>query len=957
MEVLLLGPLEVRDRGRSLNVRGSRPRALLALLALNAGRVMPADRLIQLLWGDDPPPTAANALQVHISALRKVLEPQGPPYRVLVSERSGYALQVDPEHVDFARFERLVERAHYALRQNEVALCAELVGQAIGEWRGSALTDMADQPWSIGEARRLEELRLAAEEDRVEAELALGGHSELIADLEVLISRHPLRERFRGQLMLALYRSGRQAEASDVYQRTRETLVEELGMEPGYELQNLLKAIINQDPSLGMPTQERLAPRFDNLPAPLTSFVDRTQERAELISLLAETRLLTLTGPGGIGKTRLAIEVARALLDQYGRGVWLTTFGALDDPDLVPQAVVSALAVRSTGGQAPTEALIGYLGDRHCLLLLDNCEHLIDACARLAEALVTSCPRVTVLATSREALAVAGELVWPVPPLELPELVLDTSGAAKREYGAVELFKRRAESATGSFRFDEAGLQAATDVCRQLDGIPLAIELAAAKLKVISIDELSARLNDRFEILIGGSRTALPRHQTLRATIDWSYDLLSESERSVLRMLSVFAGSFTLEAAEAVCRQRPRGGNDVLETLSSLARKSLVQVDRSDLEVRYRLMDTIRQYAHEKLSESRKSKVVGQRHRDFYLDVAERAASLLRGPNVNVGIARLAREHDNIRAALQWSLAARDADPFARLVIASWWFWYVRCLFDEGRVWLEIALTDLKPAASSTRVELLIGAGELAWAQGDHPADRVRLEEAVSLAHALGDDALLGHALLRLSLADYAVGRMKVAQGRLEESILELRKHGPPSLVAEALNNLGWIRATELNDRAGAIQLLEESLSLARQCGDQFSLQLVLDSLANQAYAKDDIDSAENFQKESLSICGASGDRWALPSALEGFIRLAVGRGQFERALRLTAAAARLRDDAGAVQVPAERSQLDPFIERARASLAADIAEAAWRDGSRMTIADATSYALSLEFVQSGPVK
>jgi len=297
MEVLLLGPLEVRDQGRSLNVRGSRPRALLALLALNAGRVMPADRLIELLWGDEPPPSAANALQVHISALRKVLEPQGPPYRLLISDRSGYALKIDTEQVDFARFERLVERAHRALEQGELEQCAKLVGQAIDQWRGSALADMSDQPWSIGEARRWEELRLAAEEDRIEAAIGLGGHSELIPELESLVTMHPLRERLTGQLMLALYRSGRQAEASDVYQRTREALVEGLGMEPGHELQQLLKAIINQDRSLGMPTQERRPPRLDNLPASLTSFVDPPRKglsslrfcpRLECLPLLAQ---------------------------------------------------------------------------------------------------------------------------------------------------------------------------------------------------------------------------------------------------------------------------------------------------------------------------------------------------------------------------------------------------------------------------------------------------------------------------------------------------------------------------------------------------------------------------------------------------------------------------------------------------------------------------------------------
>src|SRR5438309_1821838 len=351
MEVLLLGPLEVRDRGRSLNVPGNRPRALLALLALNAGRVMPADRLVELLWGDEAPLSAANALQVHISILRKVLEPDGPPYRVLVSDRSGYVLNLTPDQVDLARFERLVEQGHQAITRGDVALCARLLDEASAMWRGSALTGLLDQPWSLGEARRLEELRLAALEDRVEADLALGRHHDLVAQLEALIARHPLRERFRAQLMIALYRCGRQAEASDIYLKTRELLVEELGMEPGYELQRLLRAILNQDPSLQVQAPERPLPRVDNLPAPLTSFVGRKREVAEVAAVLLRSRMVTLTGTGGIGKTRLAIEVARGLLGSYGRGIWLASLAPISDPNLVPEKVAAVLAVRGRAGQ------------------------------------------------------------------------------------------------------------------------------------------------------------------------------------------------------------------------------------------------------------------------------------------------------------------------------------------------------------------------------------------------------------------------------------------------------------------------------------------------------------------------------------------------------------------------------------------------------------------------------
>lgn len=599
MEVRLLGPLEVREGDRLLNVRGSRQRALLALLALNAGRVMPAERLIELLWGDEAPPSAANALQVHVSNLRKILEPQGQPYRLLVSDESGYALKLDPHQIDFARFEQLVDQGHKVLARGEVAQCAQLLGQAANLWRGSALVDLADQPWSIGEARRLEELRVAATEDRMEAELALGRHSELIAELESMIAMNPFRERLRGQLMLALYRSGRQAEASDVYQKTREVLVEELGMEPGLELQQLLKAILNQEASLGVPAAERPAARLDNLPVALTSFVGRDSALTQIRKLVSENRLVTLTGPGGFGKTRLAVEIARGLLDKYERGVWLASLASLTDPALVPEAVAQMLAIRAQAGQSPTERLIASLDDHQYLIVLDNCEHLIDACAQMAEAVLTSCPRVTILATSREALGIAGEVAWSVPSMQVPEAATTASASG---FEAVELFQLRAATAVGEFRLDDHRLELATQICRTLDGIPLAIELAAAKLRVLSLEELLARLDDRFRVLTGGSRTAMRRQQTLRATIDWSYDLLPSTDRVLLPMLSVFAGSFSIQGAEAVCGVGAVAVGDVLDGLSSLARKSVVQVERNDFETRYRLMDTIREYGTEKLN-------------------------------------------------------------------------------------------------------------------------------------------------------------------------------------------------------------------------------------------------------------------------------------------------------------------------------------------------------------------
>ena len=944
MEVCLLGPLEVRDGDRLLSVRGSRQRALLALLALNAGRVMPAERLIELLWGDEAPPSAANALQVHVSNLRKVLEPKGQPYRLLVSDESGYALKIAPDHIDFVRFEQLVDRGHKALARGEVALSAQLLGEAADLWRGSALADLVDQPWSIGEARRLEELRLGAIEGRVEAELALGRHTELIGELESMIATYPFRERLRGQLMLALYRSGRQADASDVFQKTREVLVEELGMEPGLELQQLLRAILNQEPSLGVPELDRPTARLDNLPAALTSFVGREGPLTQLKQMLSANRLVTLTGPGGVGKTRLALQVARESLGKYQRGIWLTSFAGLTDPALVPEALAHVLAIRPQAGQSSMGSLIAAVGNRHYLMVFDNCEHLIDACARTAEALLTACPGVTVLATSREALGVAGEVTLSVPPMQV---TADGATGLSRGSEAIELFQQRAASAVGSFRLDDGDLAVASHLCRRLDGIPLAIELAATKLKVMSLHELVVRLDDRFRVLTEGSRTAMPRQQTLRATLDWSYDLLPPADRVLLPMLSVFTGTFSLQAAEAVCAVNAMAAGDILDGLSNLARKSLVQVERSDFEVRYRLLDSIRDYGHEKLEEAGHLVTLSTRHRDFYLDLAERAEPQVRGSSGSVWMARLVSEHDNIRAALRWSQTAGDGEKLVRFTLALGWFWQLRCFFREGRAWLDAALRFSD--STTTRARLLIQIGELAWAQGDHASGRPILEEALSLAVEAGDEALIADALVQSALLVYSTGEYELVQQRLEAAVSILRKQGDPLLLAEALNNLGWLLGMIFNQAHEAVPLLEESLLIAGQNGNQWLHVAVLDSLGNLELAQGRLDAARAFQEESLRICRALTDRSSLPTALEGFVKLACASGQFERALCIAGAAARLRDEVGATGMPRENAEVEALIKQARSHLPESVADAAWRDGWQMTETDAISYALSNE--------
>jgi predicted ATPase/DNA-binding SARP family transcriptional activator len=929
MEIRFLGPLEVDDGGRLLKIPGGRPRALLCLLALNAGRVMQPERLVELMWEDEPPATAANALQVHISALRRAIEPAGPPYRVLLSQSGGYVLNLTPEQIDLSRFERFVQQGHQAIQRGDIDLGRHLLSEAFELWRGSPLEGLGDRPWTFGEARRLEELRVAAEEDRIEVELALGRHQEMIGRLGSLIDQHPLRERFRAQLMIALYRSGRQAEATEVFHQTHRLLVEELGMGPGPELQRTYRAVLNQDPSLlGVSTEVPLT-RLDNLPTPTTSFVGRGPELKEIAALLQRVRLVTLTGIGGIGKTRLAIQVARNLLGSYDRGIWIANLAPVSEPNHVPELVASVLDIRPRGGQSVMEALSAALATGRRLLLLDNCEHLVDACAQLVQALLTTAPGLSVLATSRETLGVAGELVWPVPQL----------------MDAVQLFEERAALAAPSFHIEEGMHSGVADLCRRLEGIPLAIELAASRLNTLSMEDLMELTKDRFVALTAGARAASPRHQTLRGAIDWSYNLLSDSEQSLLATLSIFRGSFTLAPATFVHAREDEA--EVLELLSGLIRKSLVLVERGGVETRYRLLDTIREYAGDKLARSSFALEVQRHHIIYYCELAERANPQLRGHNAAVWMDRLSADHDNLRAALQSTYEGSDREYFTRLLTAISWFWFLRCFFEEGRRWLQRALTELPPTSPSALIRLLLGAGELAWGQGDHASDGPLFARALELAVQTGDLSLAGQALQDLAIHEQATGDTDAAVQHLERSISLLRVHGPESVLAEALNNLGCTRAVDQGDPEAGAPALEEALTRAREYGDQRVLSLTLDSLASVERMRGRLEEATVLQAEGLRVCRDMGDVWSAPFLLWNMGAILLQRGQAGRTLQLTASSARSQHDVGVVLSPAEQAQFDRLTREARSCLSAEAAAAEWLAGYSLGLDAAIELALS----------
>ena len=712
----ILGPVQAFRGGRELGLGGPKRRAVLALLLVAGGRVVPAERLAEELWVGCLPQGAAGTLRSYVSRLRTQLAPDAP----LIARGGGYALEVEPDQLDASRFERLVGAARAALERGEAAVAANLFREALRLWRGPALADVADVEPLARESARLEELRLAAVEGRVEADLAVGRHAEVAGELEGLVAEHPVRERLWRLLVLALYRCERQADALAAYRRAREMLAAELGIEPGEELRQLEQAVLRQE----VPTPPPLARH--NLPAPLTSFLGRDHDLAELERLLDQARLVTLTGPGGAGKTRLALEFAVGAAGRFRDGAWLAELAGLADPGLVAAAVMEALGVRQEAGVPVIEALGYRLRSAQLLLVLDNCEHLLDASAQLAAVQLRGSPGLRILATSREPLGVPGEAVYPVPPLPVPPETADAQALARAP--AIRLFLARASSARAAVGVEAAPVAVVARICRELDGLPLAIELAAARTSVLSVPEIAARLADKFRFLAYRRPVADPRHQALKAAIGWSYELLSEQERRVFRALSVFAGGFSLAAVAAVCC----GGDEsaALDVVDQLASKSLVVAEPRQGGTRYRLLETIRHYAADCLAEAGEASQARQRHAATFLRLAEQERQL----------SVLLREHDNFRAALDYTLSGgSEAGP--RLASALGGFWLARGLFQEGRAWLERALA-VGPGDLRLRAGLLRLLGTMLFEIGDLRQAEAVLTEGCDVAAAAGTPAV-----------------------------------------------------------------------------------------------------------------------------------------------------------------------------------------------------------------------
>lgn len=902
----VLGPVTVwNGDGEPITIPEAKVRALLADLLAHEGRPVSVDRLVEDLWGGRPPGRPANALQAKVSVLRRELGRdrvvrQAPGYR-LVLDRPG-------DEVDADRFRALAARAR---AQTDPRARVALFTEALELWRGPAFADVADEEFARAAADRLTEQRLAVLEEQAEARLEAGDHGMLAGELADLVARHPLRERLRTVQMRALYAAGRQSEALASYTELRKLLADELGLDPSPQLAALHEAILRQDASLApAPKQERLAavsagpaPQT-NLPVPLTAMVGRDRPLDDLARLVGTARLVTLTGPGGVGKTRLAVEAATRLAADDGSfpdGVWLVEFaGQRGEAADLAQEISAVLGIRDDlppgvpgpgTSAAPARRLATALRDRRLLLVLDNCEQVADPAAELADLLLGTAAGLRILATSREPLRLTGEAVYLVEPLQ--------------EDDAVRLFADRAAASAPRFTPD-ADHAAVAEICRRLDGIPLALELAATRVRALGVRELAARLDDRFRVLATGRRGAPARQQTLRAMIDWSWELLGAPERIVLRRLAVPADGCDLDAAEAICAGDGVRREEVPDLLTRLVDRSLVVVADGSAEPRYRLLESVAAYATDRLHEMQDLDGTRDRHLRHYLRLAERAESHLRGGGQRAWLDRLDAESANMRAALEEALRRPAMDEAARLVTALSRWWLLRGRLHEACRTLSVVL-DLAPDAAEVRMlraafALLTGDRSAAGTEPDGTADPTRSGRALWLyAYGLfhiGDPVASGQANTRaLELFTEAGDRWGTAAAHGLRAMLALVQ-GDLLTVEEAglraadlFGDLGdhWgelqtvtplAALAEINgDYAGAERRQNEGLRIARELGLETEVSARLSGLGRLALLARDWDRARDLHQQGLQLAAEKGYRYGEVHALMG---LALGARRSE---------------------------------------------------------------------------
>lgn len=934
-DLRLLGPLEATGPGGALCLAGGRQRALLALLALRAPAVVSRARLVDALWGTEPPPTAVKTLHSHLARVRQALDRVGLG-RSLVTVEPGYALRLPPGTLDIDRFEEHVRAGRAALRAGDAPGAAARLRAGLALWRGDPLADCPVEEWGQAEVDRLREAGIGAAEALAEADLRRGEHVAAADDLERLVTRHPLRERPWELLVIAHHRAGRQSEALRTYRRARAVLVAELGVEPGKELRRLEAAVLAGSAEVDPATAP---PRAVSRPVPVvrpSGLVGRQRELADVARALGRARLVTLTGPGGCGKTRLAISAAPP-------DAVLVDLAPVTDPALVVDAVAAALGVTERPGTAPLDTVIEALaGER--LVVLDNCEHLVRACARLVTRLTAACPGLTVLATSREALRVAGEVAYEVPPLAVPDPDVPRTLSELAVYDSVQLFLDRAAE-QGVRDFGDGDAADIARLCAALDGLPLAIELAAARTPVLAPAQIVRRLRDRFGLLTYSVADGPAHHRTLRATLAWSHDLLTEAEATLFARLAVFAGGFSVDAAEAV------GGDGALDALTGLVAKSLVRVRRQDGVSRFTMLETVAVYAVEHLPADDPAR---RRHAEYFLTLAEEADAEPAGERLRA----LRADHDNLRAAMSWFAGQADPAGGLRLAAALCRYCHLHGRYREGRQWLAAALARADDAPVSARA--LAGAAALALYECDYRGAAAHATAGLSLAEGdrrlvsrlqrlLGSvaresarypEALRWYADARESsraAADpfgaayshqlagataWLAGDLDTASRRLTVSLTELRELADHKGAASSLAYLGAV-AHHRGDGAAARRLLDEALETFGRLEFKEGIAWALNLLGLVEHAEGRPDRAAELLRTSLAGHRELGDRWRQASVLEALAAVACSTGEPDRAAWLLRQAENLRTTIGAPVPLVERPALETVHEAVATSPAA----------------------------------
>ena len=990
VRIKLLGGFEVSVGARTIGEGAWRLRKaanLVKLLALAAGNRLHREQIMYTLWPNLGISAASNNLRRTVHTARRTLD-LSIGSRYLASQ--DQSLVVCPESSLWVDVDAFEDAARIARRSREPALYRA----ALDLYAGELLPTDRYEEWAEEPRRRLQERYLSLLLGLAHLHEEFADYDSAIEALRRVVSEEPTREEAYAGLMRLYALLGNNKEALAQYGRLEETLSRALGTEPATSSRALKEEIAagrsppTVDQSLASPPEEPPEAGEHNLPATRSSFVGRETEVRSVKRDLSMTRLLTLTGAGGCGKTRLALEVARQLVGAYPDGAWLVELAALSDEALVAHEVASVLGVQEQPARSLTEALVDYLRAKRTLLILDNCEHLIAAVARLTDDLLNSCSHLRVLATSRESLNVEGELNWLVPSLSVPSLGPSPRRLEELEpYESVRLFVERARHRNPTFSLTPENAHAVARICERLEGIPLAIELAAARVG-LSTEQIAARLDDSLRLLSAGSRTASPRQRTLRGTLDWSYALLSEPEQRLFGRLSVFAGGWTLEAAEVVGAEGDTEQGEVLDLLSRLVEKSLVVAEATGGDgIRYRMLEPIRQYAQEKREKRGEAEEIRRRHASFFLALAKEAEPKLRGSEDTEWLERLEAEHDNLRMALSWALERAEVEPGLRLGGALWRFWEAHGHYSEGMRWLEKALEKEGRASAAARAKALEGFSWLVYRVGEmnravvaaeeglelsdeaglggavaaeflrilgwteemkvhHTRAKELLEESLRLSRNADDKFGIADSLLMLGSTVGSLDNRKRERQLHEEGIALSRELGYVSTLGTLLFSEGYRLLLEGDHEQGA-SLMEEAAALFRERRYKGGLQYALDNLGWAALLKGDHEQARSYYEESLVLCKELGDKIVASESLEGLACIAGAEGEGLRVASLFGAAEVLREAVAFQHTPEEDALRQPYLATAHMLLGKASWEEAWAEGRAMSMEQAIDYALS----------